>query len=128
MSEIPTSCPPAYNSLSRHRPRLLEGEMAKTAVVNATNPDDLSLSDLQAEAEGLRKRINRFRESLGRFLVHKQEIIDLMCVAAIAQLSSDTDGSESRPYRGADGALYAVRPACDWPRAEGPARPPRVGG
>ena len=58
--------------------------MAKSAVVNATNPDDLSLADLQAEAESLR-RINRFRESLGRFFVNKQEIIDLMCVAAIAQ-------------------------------------------
>ena len=52
--------------------------MAKTAVVNATNPDDLSLADLQAEAEDLRKRINRFRKSLGRFFVDKQEIIDLM--------------------------------------------------
>ena len=59
--------------------------MAKTAVVNATNPEDLSLADLQAEAEDLRKRINRFRKSLGRFFVNKQEIIDLMCVAAVAQ-------------------------------------------
>jgi MoxR-like ATPase len=62
-----------------------ETDMAKTAVVNATNPEDLSLADLQAEAENLRKRINRFRESLGRFFVNKQEIIDLMCVAAVAQ-------------------------------------------
>ena len=51
----------------------------------AANIDDLSLADLQAEAETIRKRINRFRESLGRFFVNKQEIIDLMCVAAIAQ-------------------------------------------
>jgi MoxR-like ATPase len=49
------------------------------------NPDDLTLADLQIEAEDLRQRINRFRTSLGRFFVHKQEIIDLMCVAAIAQ-------------------------------------------
>ena len=49
------------------------------------NPDDLSLADLQAEAETLRTKINRFRESLGRFFVNKQEIIDLMVVAAIAQ-------------------------------------------
>ncbi len=48
-------------------------------------PDDLSLSDLQAEAEVIRGRINRFRESLGRFFVNKQEIIDLMVVAAVAQ-------------------------------------------
>ena len=50
-----------------------------------TAAEDLSLSDLQAEADALRKRINRFRESLGRFFVHKQEIIDLMVVAAVAQ-------------------------------------------
>src|SRR3954465_2220554 len=49
------------------------------------NPEDLSLAELQAEAELLRKRINRFRESLGRFFVNKQEIIDLMVVAAVAQ-------------------------------------------
>lgn len=48
-------------------------------------PDDLSLADLQAEADPLRTRINRFRESLGRFFVNKQEIIDLMVVAAVAQ-------------------------------------------
>jgi MoxR-like ATPase len=53
----------------------------------AANPsiDDLSLADLQTEAETLRKKINRFRESLGRFFVNKQEIIDLMVIAAIAQ-------------------------------------------
>src|SRR5215218_10184511 len=48
-------------------------------------PDDLTLADLQAEAEEIRTRINRFRTSLGRFFVNKQEIIDLMCVAATAQ-------------------------------------------
>jgi MoxR-like ATPase len=50
-----------------------------------SNPEELPLADLQAEADAIRKRINRFRESLGRFFVNKQEIIDLMCVAAIAQ-------------------------------------------
>ncbi len=55
--------------------------MAQTAPA----PDELSLQDLQAEADDLRKRINRFRQSLGRFFVQKQEIIDLMVVAAIAQ-------------------------------------------
>ena len=54
-------------------------------VKTVANPDDLSLADLQAEADAVRKRINRFRESLGRFFVNKQEIIDLMCVAAVAQ-------------------------------------------
>jgi MoxR-like ATPase len=47
--------------------------------------DELPFSRLQAEAEALRTRINRFRGSLGRFLVAKQELIDLMVVAAIAQ-------------------------------------------
>src|SRR5262245_65127627 len=50
-----------------------------------SNPEEMTLAELQAEAETVRKRINRFRESLGRFFVNKQEIIDLMCVAAIAQ-------------------------------------------
>src|SRR5215212_6226461 len=50
-----------------------------------SNPEELSLADLQSEADAIRKRINRFRESLGRFFVNKQEIIDLMCVAAVAQ-------------------------------------------
>jgi MoxR-like ATPase len=47
--------------------------------------EDMTLADLQTEADELRKRINRFRTSLGRFFVHKQEIIDLMVVASIAQ-------------------------------------------
>ncbi len=47
--------------------------------------EDLSLADLQGEADGLRKRINHFRQSLGRFFVQKQEIIDLMVIAAVAQ-------------------------------------------
>jgi MoxR-like ATPase len=54
-------------------------------VAAKANPEDLSLTELQAEAEPVRKRLNRFRESLGRFFVNKQEIIDLMTVAAIAQ-------------------------------------------
>src|SRR3954464_2943416 len=51
----------------------------------AIRAEDATLPDLQAEAEELRRKINRFRTSLGRFFVHKQEIIDLMVVAAIAQ-------------------------------------------
>jgi MoxR-like ATPase len=47
--------------------------------------DQLTLDQLQVEAEEIRKRINRFRLSLGRFFVHKQPLIDLMCVAAVAQ-------------------------------------------
>src|ERR687897_249941 len=48
-------------------------------------PEDLTLTDLKDEAEDIRKRIPRLRTSLGRFFVNKQEIIDLMCVAAVAQ-------------------------------------------
>src|SRR5258706_7764926 len=54
--------------------------MSKTALV-----EDLTFAELQSEAEELRNRINRFRKSLGRFFVAKQEIIDLMVVAAMAQ-------------------------------------------
>src|SRR5271163_1178861 len=55
-------------------------------MVKVTTPaENATLQDLQGLAEDLRKRINRFRTSLGRFFVQKQEIIDLMLIAAIAQ-------------------------------------------
>ena len=44
-----------------------------------------SADDLAREASALRDRINRFRLALGRFFVAKQPLIDLMCVAAVAQ-------------------------------------------
>jgi MoxR-like ATPase len=47
--------------------------------------EDWTLEELQDEAEDLRGRLNRFRKSLGRFFVKKQDLIDLMLVAAIAQ-------------------------------------------
>ena len=47
--------------------------------------DEPSFADLQDRADELRDRINRFRTSLGRFFVAKQELIDLMIVAAVAQ-------------------------------------------
>jgi MoxR-like ATPase len=53
--------------------------------IATTLPDEVSFQDLQAEADALRNRINRFRTSLGRFFVEKQELIDLMVVAAVAQ-------------------------------------------
>lgn len=46
--------------------------------------EDWTLEELQPEAEELRARLNRFRTSLGRFFVRKQDLIDLMTVAAIA--------------------------------------------
>jgi MoxR-like ATPase len=48
-------------------------------------PEDWALEELQDEADDLRQRINRFRKSLGRFFVAKQDLIDLMVVAAVAQ-------------------------------------------
>ena len=48
-------------------------------------PEDLSLADLQTEAEAVRTRIRRFADSLKRFFVKKDDIIDLMAVAAVAQ-------------------------------------------
>lgn len=53
--------------------------------MNHVHPEQLSLEQLQPEAEEIRARINRFRLSLGRFFVQKQPLIDLMCVAAVAQ-------------------------------------------
>src|SRR5437764_2880438 len=50
-----------------------------------TGKEEWAFEDLQEEAEDLRKRLNRFRTSLGRFFVQKQDLIDLMLVAALAQ-------------------------------------------
>ena len=46
---------------------------------------ELPLEKLQAEAQGLRDKLNRFRLGLGRHFVDKQPLIDLMLVAAVAQ-------------------------------------------
>src|SRR5438067_7195070 len=51
----------------------------------AARTDDLTLADLQEQADEVRTRLNSFRTSLGRFFVAKQEVIDLMTVAAVAQ-------------------------------------------
>src|SRR5688500_15477526 len=47
--------------------------------------EQVSFATLREEAEEIRQRINRFRTALGRFFVEKQELIDLMAVAAVAQ-------------------------------------------
>src|SRR5947208_7324607 len=56
-------------------------------MVATTTPatEDWDLATLQDEADDVRKRLNKLRTSLGRFFVKKQELIDLMVVAAIAQ-------------------------------------------
>lgn len=55
------------------------------ATVETIPSEDWAYETLRDDAEALRGRINRFRVSLGRFLVAKQELIDLMVVAAVAQ-------------------------------------------
>lgn len=47
--------------------------------------EEWSLDVLREEAETLRERLNRFRTSLARFFVAKDELIDLMLIAAVAQ-------------------------------------------
>src|SRR6476469_10965479 len=54
-------------------------------MIDATMREDWSFAELQEQAAEVRKRLTRFRTSLGRFLVAKQELIDLMVVAAVAQ-------------------------------------------
>ena len=54
-------------------------------MTTATQAEDWPIEALREEAEDLRQRINHFRTSLGRFLVDKQHLIDLMVVAALAQ-------------------------------------------
>ena len=46
---------------------------------------ELTFEELSREAQSLRDRINRFRQSLGRFFVNKQQLIDLMTICAVAQ-------------------------------------------
>ena len=46
---------------------------------------ELTLEQLQKEAQALRERLNRFRLALGRHFVDKQALIDVMTVAAVAQ-------------------------------------------
>src|SRR5438094_7698120 len=57
----------------------------KTLTDNGQLREEWSFEELQDEAESLRTRLNRFRTSLGRFFVQKQDLIDLMLVAAVAQ-------------------------------------------
>ncbi len=67
---------------------IARGTMKTPPTVSPPPGDELeewTLEQLQEEADGLREKINRFRKSLGRFFVCKQELIDLMTVAAVAQ-------------------------------------------
>jgi MoxR-like ATPase len=44
-----------------------------------------TFEQLHAEADGLRRRLLAFRTALGRFFVGKQELVDLMTVAAVGR-------------------------------------------
>ncbi len=59
--------------------------MNSTISPNALNSEEWSFEELQSEAEEIRKRLNRLRTSVSRFFVQKQELVDLMVIAAIAQ-------------------------------------------
>src|SRR6187551_2940476 len=59
--------------------------MTRSTMAPKTAPkEDWAYEQLQEEADGIRKRLAAFRSSLGRFFVEKQELIDLMVVAAVA--------------------------------------------
>jgi MoxR-like ATPase len=47
--------------------------------------DELSYEELGRESQELRQRLNRCRLALGNYFVHRQPIIDLMMISAIAQ-------------------------------------------
>lgn len=55
------------------------------AATRSQELEEWSAQELAGEAEALRQRLALFRTSLGRFFVAKQELIDLMLVAAVAQ-------------------------------------------
>jgi MoxR-like ATPase len=55
--------------------------MTRTAAAR----EEWTFEELQDEADDLRKRLTRFRKSLSRFFVQKQDLIDLMLVASVAQ-------------------------------------------
>src|ERR671932_1013098 len=58
--------------------------MPTTANAKAAR-EEWTFEELQEEADELRQRLTRFRKSLGRFFVQKQDLIDLMLVASVAQ-------------------------------------------
>ncbi|MCC7422835.1 MAG: MoxR family ATPase [Planctomycetaceae bacterium] len=53
--------------------------------MTVTADETWNFEALQQEADDIRARLNRFRQSLGRFFVQKQPLIDLMVVSAVAQ-------------------------------------------
>ncbi len=54
-------------------------------MAEAKHDADEGFAALSERAQGIRARINRFREALGRHFVAKQPLVDLMTVCAVAQ-------------------------------------------
>lgn len=52
---------------------------------NAIPWEEWTYEELREEAEDIRRRLNRLRTSVSRFFVKKQELVDLMLIAAVAQ-------------------------------------------
>ena len=59
--------------------------MTRPAEKGLESLEALTLEQLQGESQGLRDRLNRFRQALGRHFVGKQDLVDVMTVAAVAQ-------------------------------------------
>lgn len=59
--------------------------MTRPAKEATESIEALTLEQLQGESQGLRDRLNRFRQALGRHFVGKQDLVDVMTVAAVAQ-------------------------------------------
>jgi MoxR-like ATPase len=59
--------------------------MTRPAKEGLESPEALTLEQLQGESQGLRDRLNRFRQALGRHFVGKQDLVDVMTVAAVSQ-------------------------------------------
>src|SRR5690606_15940479 len=56
-----------------------------TRIPHPAMHEDWTYDELREQGDELRTKINRFRQSMGRFFVKTQEQIDLMTVAAVAQ-------------------------------------------
>jgi MoxR-like ATPase len=59
--------------------------MTRPAEKGLESLEALTLEQLQGESQALRDRLNRFRQALGRHFVGKQDLVDVMMVAAVAQ-------------------------------------------
>src|SRR5688572_4557593 len=69
------------NPMARARAR----KTMSTKTAEKSIREEWTFEEFQQEADELRTKLNRFRTSLGRFFIKKQELIDLMVVAAVAQ-------------------------------------------